>query len=304
MSNYLYKTVKHIVTIFLLFALSICHAQTFTHCDVYQYEGADSTKKILALQQTFNAKGQLVSEIYNNYRFSNSRYSEASFQYYYRGILLVKKISRFPYGRDDKRKTIYHYNFKRQLIKEKCASLGQRLKKSKPGEWHCVVKDEDFKKRKAWKKLSVIHYRYDKAGNKIEEESPRFSFSTEDKYTWEYDSIGRMVKNNCYGDDRLLWTRECRYFEGGYTQIHTWYDYDGKTPCYLIPETEVSYIPQWHRTYYLDNKNRVIKEVTKTEKGETRTIETTEYNSAGQISKTVYYNKNNEPEITHLYVYY
>lgn len=291
----------------MILACCKAYSQTYTRCDVYQYKDSDSLNKKVEYIQTFNTYGNLTTEKYNNrYWFTNYKFRENStFQYFYKDTLLIKEIYTDEFGYGSKRMTLYYYNDKRQLIKEECSSCEKRLKKNRKvglAYGRCIVTSKDYRKKPTWKKLSIIHYKYNEQGKPVLKESPNISFSTEDKYTWEYDSLGRVKGHNCYGDGRLLWTREYVYFDGGYTQIHTWYDSDGKTPCYLLQESWRN-TPQWHTTYYFDDKNRVVKEVCVDEKGTFFNSETTEYNTSGKIAKTVFLDKDGH-SITHQYVYY
>lgn len=281
----------------MLLSCVISHAQTFTHCDVYQFANGDSTKKFISLKQTFAANGKLLSEQYDRYmRTVSEGCDNGTYFYFYKDTLLLR---RSYCGADmDSTKMICHYNKKNQLIQEEYFTFERRMKKSvdkgfgRPGG--CIVEDSDFEKNRTWEKVSVINYKYDAAGRLIEYNSPKLHFSTQNRYTWLYDSLGRISKYYSYDFQRLIWVEEYTYFKDAYTFRRTWYDYSGKPNDYDV----------FTFTYKINAQGKVTEEKVTDEKGELISSETMEYDSSGNLIRTTAYNGKGKEEMTHLFVYY
>lgn len=282
---------------------AVAEAQTH-YCDVYQFAGTDSSHKKIALKQTFNAQWQLTSQTYTGYKNTAVQgTSDGTYFYFYRDTLLVQRT--FIDEGEDSTKALYSYNQQSQLVKTEHFTFQKRLRKNadkglgRPGG--CIVTEKDYEKERSWKQTSVINYSYNTAGQVVLYDATQLHFSSQNRYTWAYDSLGRIAKHSSFDNNRRLSADEYHYFDGGYSFVQTWYDYDGN-PKQLKTEAW-EYSPVYTHTFTTDSKGRVLKEVVTTEKGETLSTETTAYNADGRISRTVYYNGKGEPEITHIYVY-
>lgn len=194
------------------------------------------------------------------------------------------------------------------MVKYEYFLLQKRLKKSaerfihNSGREGYKLSEEDYEKDRIWEKVSEINYTYDNFGRRLSSyNTVKINYSDLNKHTWEYDSVGRILKECLWKDDMLFRIEEFTYFEGRYECKITWYDLN-RNPKHLKKDDD--YYPQTTCTYYLNEKGKVIKEMASTEKGKTTYTEILSYNANGQIAKTAYYNENGEPEITHIYVYY
>lgn len=298
---------KYLIVILLL-ASGMCKAQiTFTYCDVYQFEGTDSTNKIIVLKNTYNSKGQIISETYNDYKETSvSMISDASYYYSYQDTLLIQ-IASFDEEWGDSSKNLYFHNEKHQLIKYQYLSFERQLKtgieKGFGSRGGCIVTDDDYEEDRTWELTDESILKYDDKGRKIFEYSTlKNSFSASDSSYWEYDDQDRVLKCINFNGKNPHSVQEYTYFEKGYKVKTTIYDSDGN-PEYLKKEDD-GYYPQYEDIYSLNDKGKITKEISKTEKGNVTSTELTFYNAHGQIERTIYYNENGEPEITHIYIYY
>ncbi len=278
------------IVLFFLLISGLCKGQTFSKLDVYQFIGNDSLQKTIALRQTFNTSGQLTSETYNGYKRNLADGpSDGSYFYYYKDTLLIKRI--FVDNKKDSTKMLCHYNNKNQLTKQEHFTFNKNIHKG-------IVKSEETK---SWEKTSEINYSYDEQGREILYDATKLHFTSQNKYTWKYDSLGRISQYCSFADEQLIWIKDYSYFIDGYKITRTWYDYDGN-PTHLKTKNW-EYTPQNTYTFYLDKKGRVLKEVISTEKNEKVSTESTFYNSSGQISRTVYLDEKTMSQITHIYIY-
>jgi hypothetical protein len=291
-------------TVFLVLTSGLCDGQSVRKCDVFQFAGTDSTKKEITLTQLFNSSGQLISETYNRFmKDPSERESDGSHFYFYEDDLLVKRT--FIGENQDSTKLLCFYNDKKQLIREEYFTFERRLRKDvdkgrgRPGG--CSITEEDYEQERTWAQTSEINYAYDNKGNKILYDATTLHFDDQNRYTWTYDSFGRILKYSSFDTNTLIWNEDYSYFTEGYKFTRTWYDYEGN-PEHL-KEKNWGYSAQCTYSFELDNNRRVIKETSATEKGETLYVERTIYNSKGQIERTIYYDNKGKPELTHIYAY-
>lgn len=293
---------KSSIYIILFLTNFYCFGQQ-NKCHVYQYAGNEISKKHIALSQTYNSQGLIITETYSNYKRNSAEGREdGTFYYYYEDTLLIKRI--FVNAKEDTTKVLCFYNLKEQLIKEEFYSCERRLKKDvdkglgRPGG--CIVFEEDYEKTRTWKKISEINYSYDNLGRIILYDATKLHFSSQNRYTWAYDNKNRISKYCSFENDRLIWTRDFIYTEDGYKYSTIWYK-DGKpeVPEYWNKESFTIYT----RTFHLNEYGETIKEVITNDKNENVSIEETVYNKKRKIAKTIFYNAQGNKEITHIYEY-
>ena len=284
------------MVLFLVYAC--CEAQGLIKCDVYQFMGTDSTNKKVVLTQILNSSGQVISETYKGFMENSVEgIADGSYFYSYKDSLLTKRTS-IDYN-NDSAKMFCYYNGENQLIKEEHFDFKKRLKNNVRCD-NCT--NEDYENEATWKKVSEINYSYDNSGNKILYDATSLHVDTQDRYTWTYDSLGRVSKYSSFDGKKLLWIEEYSYFRKGYKVTHTWYGRDGN-PEHLKTK-DSGFVPRRTNTYDVNDKGRVIKETSETEKGETESVKKTFYNPKGQVIRTVCYDNNRQPEVTHVYVYH
>ena len=288
---------KYLTFLILLICCGFLNGQNFQRCDIYQYKGTDSLNKFISLTRLFNSSGQIVMETYKDYmRNASEGHLNRTYCYFYEDTLLVRRTSIDDEG--DSTKISYYYNYKNQLIKRDYYTFERRVKENV--EWY-VLSDEDFEEERTWLQTSSIEYSYDEKGHKILYDATKLHYSIQNKYTWLYDSLGRVVEYYSFDNDRLIWLEEFTYFDDGYSFTRTWYDDQGNLRHL---KEKWDYSPQYTFTHKLNEKGQVIEKKVTDEKGEKGSKEITTYNSNGDIEKFTSYDSNEEPVITHIYVYY
>jgi len=279
---------KKYLIIFLLIS-NFTYGKNFSQCIVYQYRGVDSVNKFVSLTQSFNMLGQLTCKSFYNYMEDGyNGYSDVTNYYFYKDTLLVKKTSINDKG--DSTKVFYYYNKKKQLIKQKHFEFKRKYRKN----------TDDFRKKRTWTKTSKIKFRYNKTGQKILYDALRHHFSSQNRYIWEYDSLGRISRHISFEKDKLIWIEEFLYFENGYQFTRTWYDNLG-TQKHLKDNWE--YWAQYTFIFKTNEEGKIIETFVRDEKGEEGGRKLYKYNLNGLIEKDISYNKQGFPEITHLYYY-
>lgn len=273
-------------------------------CRVYQYLGVDSTARQLVLTRTYHPNGRVLEEQYRHYRLTHEYLARTGTeQSRYRDTMLVERLETDQRG--DQIKTRYFHDHLNRLTREERLTLARRQKTNvdkgngRPGG--CILVDSDFRKRRSWEKTSVIHYAYDGQGQLVSYDAPTLHYSSQNRYTWVYDSLGRVGKHFSYDRQRLIWVEEFAYFPGGHRFTRTWYDADG-SPSHLKPENK-GYWPRYSTTYHDDENRQVTLEETSSEKGVLVSRTQWYYNAQHQLTKTVYQNGKGEVKLTHLFSY-
>ena len=289
------KKAALIIILFIYYAL--VNGQQFYNCDIYQYKGTDSLNKFVSLKKIFNSSGQIIMETYKNYRRSASEgHQNRTYCYFYNDTLLVRRTSIDDKG--DSTKILYYYNSNNKLITQEYYTFERRMKKNVTWD---LLSDDDFEKERTWLKTSSIEYTYDEEGRKILYDATRLHYSSQNRYIWIYDSLGRVIKHYSFDNNCPTWLEKFTYFNDGYSFTRTWYD-DKENPKHLNEKGE--YWPLYTFTHKLNEKGQVIERQVTNEKREKGGKEITSYNTNGDIEKFTSYNNNEEPEITHIYIYY
>jgi hypothetical protein len=295
---------KQFLTVMLIIISLSVVSQNYTKCKVYQYAGFDSLNKKLVSVETYNSNGQLTSFYYKGFQESSSESNvDSEYSNFYQDSLLVLSTS---IDEDkDSSKIIFYYNKFGQKVKEEHFDYTRRLKKdSNKGRGRsggCVVTKKDYEKKRSWVQTSEINFSYDTNGNKILYDATKLHYTSQNKYTWSYDSLGRILNYLSFENQRLMWKEEYSYFKGGYKFTRTWYDFNG-IPNHL-KEKSYEYWPQYTFTYKLNDNGQVVEEKVVTEKSELKSIKIYLYNSYGKIIRSTNFNSKGQPEITHIYLY-
>lgn len=280
------------------------YCQSFNRCEILQFSGEDSSKIKITKVITYDEQGRIISEKYDGYKKSASDgTADATYFYHYQDSLLICRTS--IDGNKDSTKTTFEYNRRGLLKSESHFDYARRLRNDvdkgmgRPGG--CIIDEEDYEKERTWGRTSIINYKYNKQGNKIEYYAPKVHWGRQNRYTWKYDAQNKITEHCSYEDSLLIWREVFSYSQSVYEFTRTWYDYEGN-PQHL-KEKKGEYWPQYKFTYKLDDQGREKEEIVSNEKGEISSTTTTEYNEFGMISKTVTYDKDHQAEITHIYKY-
>jgi YD repeat-containing protein len=279
----------------LLLINTFCNAQDLKKCTVYQFAGTDSSKKHISLVQTFNGRGQIISEAYSIYKKSSAEGIEnGTYYYYYNDTLLSMRV--WISYRNDTSKMICYYNSQNQLTKEEYFRCERRLKKEVQESNIDVMFDRDFEKNRTWMKVNEASFTYDEKGRIIKK-------TDEHDYTrsWQYDSLNRITQEKGYMYNKLAFVKGYHYFNGGYKYSTVYYDENEKPRAANHRGSKV--YATYTRTFLTDEKGRIINEEIKDEKGMLMNSEVTEYDEKGRIVKTVFFDSKRVPEITHIFHY-
>jgi len=250
----------------------VCTAQTYSHCKVYQFAGTDSSKMFVAKKINYTiGNKQILSEVYTDYKENASvGWTDGTYLYFYKDTLLKRRM--FGDTNKDSTKALYKYDKKGKLTIEE--------------HW-------SKKHKKSWQLISMINHRYDSLGNEVEYYAAEMHWDTQNRYTWKYDSTGKVLEYSSYNHKKLLWTETYWYSDTGYCFTRVWYNIDGTKK----EGNEITY------AYKLDNKGRIIEESIFNDKVKLIKKTTTSYNKKGQIARTVCYDASGNAAMTHVYMY-
>lgn len=273
------------------------------NCLVYQYEGLDSTKKIVTLKIAYNAKGQITSKKYTKNKHNDPTYHllSGTYLYYYNDTLLVKQehicgehsscmsCDGLEY---DTTRSLYYFNDRKQLIKEQIFDYVRQRKLIDTTIY--ANRDEfayELEKKGAWIKGNTVLSMYNDKGQKTLEYKPNKDDSHFFKYTWKYNKDGKLIKYSYLKGTRILYEDNYTYFINGYKFISNSPSYRG------IKENSITTIVK------LDNIGREIEKTRTLSDSDSLIICTrTFYNSSGLISRKIS-NDENGPMLSHIYVY-
>lgn len=265
-------------------------------CKEFIKSKRDSSRHLLLKTSTYYSDGKIASE-YHHLESTYTREGTTRLYDYKNGELVQRRTVDTNL---DSTKTIYIYDEKGLLIREDHYDYKKRIRDEvdkglgRPGG--CIVYEEDYEVERSWEKRSVIHFKYDTKGRKIEYHAPTIHWSDQNKYTWIYDDNGEIIEHNSYDHDRLIWTEKFAYSESKYEMTRTWYDHNGD-PKHLKEKWE--YTPKLTFTFILNDDNREVEKIVRTEKGELRSRKITMYDKEGRIIKTETYDSNNKYLNTH-----
>lgn len=288
----------------LLLASFSCHGQYHNTCKIFEFFGSDSSHQQLAAKKIYNSKGRVsFIEIEKLHTDLQSYYPHRRQRNLYKDTALVS--STYIDDEGDCIKTKYNHDASGHRTRETRYTSEYRIRKGvDKGLWGkdgCVVTAADYEKKRSWKKVSRIDYTYDKRGNRITYDATKLHYSSQNRYTWSYDSDSRITECSSFNDQRLIWTEKFTYFEGGYKYSRCWYDADGK-PQHLKPENE-GYHPLYTFTYQMNRKNKVIEITCINEKGGLNSKESFLYDKQNRLIRDVRFSPNGTIELTHIYTY-
>lgn len=278
----LYQSMKKLLLIFFFLFSICCFGQEIGYkCDIYQFFKNDTANTTIALMQTFNANGKVLSETYKGYEEDAvSGKSDGTYTYSYKDTFCITRTYSGISG--DSTKTFYYYNNHGQLVR-----------------WELFTNGLSFEKDRQWVKESEVFYSYDEKGRRVLYDATKLHFNTQNKYTWSYDSLGRIKSHHSYNNNELIWIEDYTYFDGGYSYATIWYE-NGQPTHRQRGEDPTVYT----FSFLVDDNGHIVKETITNEKGEQISVKNTTYNPEGKIIKVVAVNGDNEPEVTHLYVYH
>lgn len=283
--------------IFFTFLSFWLHAQDNPRCEVYQYFGTDSSSKTLAQIVKYNARGQMISQQYINWKDTDEVSTDnGTYTFIYSDTLLTKRF----FGSDDgdSSRTEYVYDAYGKLIKQ---SFFELKSVSNGGGYIRPGDGANANMGRRWEQTSEVNFVYDSKGRKITYDATRLHYTTQNMFKWEYDDQNRVTVQTSYSRGRITWREDYQYFDWGYRYWRIWYD-DSGNPRHENKES-YAYWPLYFYNVTLDKQGRVVEEKITDESKRLHGRTTTLYNKPGKVLRTVYFNANDEISITHNYVY-
>lgn len=284
--------------LFFFLPILLC-AQDGYICEVKQYEGTDSAHAIVARTMTYNSRGQLITEKFQGWKDSKEESTpDGLYTYFYNDTVLTG----WKYGSDtgDSSRVEFQYDANGKLIRQSTF----QWKLLEGGGTRRVMTPDGMREEpmRRWEQTSLITYSYDDKGRKILYDATRLHYSPLNMYRWEYDEQGRIASHTSYTRGRITWKEDYQYFDWGYRYWRTWYDFEGNLR-HEAGEENPSYYPLLFYTCTRDKQGRITEESVSNEKQKLQKRTATYYNKEGRITKTICYNSENKPAVTHIYVY-
>ncbi len=281
----------------LIFIFVSTSAQNSPQLNVYQYFGTDSLTKTIAKTITYNARGQIATEQYINWKTpAQEGCDDGTYSYFYNDTFLIKRYYGSADG--DSSRTEYTYDANGKLIRQshfELKAVGNTGGYIRPGDG-----GNTNSMGRRWEQTSEVNFTYDSKGRKILYDATRLHYSPQNMYKWEYDDQNRVTVQLSYSRGRLTWREDYQYFDWGYRYWRIWYDEEG-SPRHESDESH--YWPLYFYSCKLDKSGRLIEEKITDEKENSFGRTVTSYNKEGKILKTINYNAKDEQSVTHLFVY-
>lgn len=287
----------HVRTSLCIF-LSLISLSAFAQprCEVMQFMGTDSAHPSLAHLMVYNERGQTIRETFKGYYETPQQLTtDGEYTYFYNDTFLTRWAYSSYSG--DSSRLEFKYDANGRLIQQSLFEL------KAIGNDRGIYNGTGTASPRRWEQTSLVNFTYDDKGNKILFDATRLHNSPQNMYKWEYDEKNRVVKHESYSRGKLTWKEDYQYFDWGYRFWRTWYDFDGNMRHEFSQESP-QYYPLLFFTYKLDKQGRIIEERITDEKQKLQGRTVTFYGNDGRISRTLYYDANDQQSVTHIYNYY
>lgn len=248
------------ITYLLILLSQLSCKPTYNYFEVQQTTYLDSIPTV-SREVYLDSEGRIIKDTYTDYNTSvYSRKTDVTLTSTYQKDLLVKKVTR-NHNSDS---TVFFLNYDKD---------GQ-LKQEK------LIHKYDW--QRAWSDTAVTTFKYDQNGNKIAETTKPLSFQR-DKYTWDYDSLGRLSEHWAFDNEKAIWSERYTYNDSGYYFTRTWYDKNGMPKP--TSQDDSNYYPPF--TFYIktDNKGRQVQELVKFSNGTIHSETKTYYDRRNRVTK-------------------
>jgi YD repeat-containing protein len=269
----------------------VSNFEHFSDCKIFQFTENDSSNIFLAKSQKLDSTGKVIGQNTTNYRTGiHSRRVDGKVFYEYGENGLREKL--FYYENTDHidRALIfhrsYHYDDHNNLIRMEMYDFRRRLKPSEVG-YHIIL-EEDFEEEPTWKQVGEMYYYYNDRYLLIEKYAPKLYTSTQNRYTYKYDELDRLIEKRSYDHERLIWIEHYTYSDDGHSFDRVWYK-DGK--------------PDFEKTVFTfifkkdENGNLIEKKTVRDDDFMTnRTV--LFYSENGEIRKEIIFDSDNNPKLT------
>ncbi|MGI4870703.1 MAG: hypothetical protein ACRYFX_05925 [Janthinobacterium lividum] len=319
---------SYFITAALVLAAPSSWAQSFRTLRIFQYEGADASRRKLVLARRFNLQGKVVAErCFEDYRYYQSgaeygRWRGSATRYTYQDTLLLRSEST-GIRPGDSLKTFYTYTPGGRLASWTRWTYSQKLKPgvdkgiTRPGG--CELMPEDFEEKRTWQQGATGRYTYDAQGHRTSyalegtrtNEAQRWRYNRngqllehlrffppndtlpDSRTQYAYDSRGRLRREAEYGRNGEL-TRDYRYrtVKNVLYATGTYQAYTGENP------------PSAYRIItYHDSKGRIIKEIDYAGRCSLEARITTTYRPNGRIAQIIIFTCRDKRRLVQDYVY-
>lgn len=269
----------------------ISNFEHFSDCKVFQFTETDSSNTYLAKSQKLDSNGKIIGQNTTNYRTGiHSRSEDGKVFYEYGENGLRKNL--FYYENTDHidRALIfhrsYHYDDHNNLVRMEMYDFRQRLKPSEVG-YHIIV-EEDYEEEPTWKQVGEMFYHYNDKNLLIEEYAPKVYTSTQNRYTYKYDELDRLIEKRSYNHERLVWIEFYTYSDDGHSFDRIWYK-DGK------PDSERTVF-----TFIIkeDENGNLIEKKTVRDDGFVTNSTVLFYDKYDEVRKEIIFDSDNRPKLT------
>ncbi len=202
-----------------IFLSQIVLGQHPLRCNIFQYENDHVGGKRLAAVQTFDAQGNLLSEIHTNY-ISMAGTGGDDWETYctYDDTLLIEKLLVEKNG--DEMKWIYQYNIDHQLVREECHRFKKYLKPEYAGQRGCLTPPEFYEPEKRRGLAFAYAYKYNEIGQCVERRVVQ-GFITPWKIVYRYHPHGQLLQETAYPDSNFKYFNVTKYKYPPYQTIQT-----------------------------------------------------------------------------------
>lgn len=293
-----------LATIFTVLTLTLV-SRDYTKCLVFQYEGQDSLRRQLVLEEAYDSAGRLIAFNYTGYKTSTAKQGTTTKgRHVYRDGLLILTGSETKSHSPSN--VIYRYNEAGQKVSEEHRYLEtiRTIKKNKgiKGPGGCIITARDYEEQLVWMRKYEFLFSYDQDGNEILTEVMSDNEDIPDRITRLYDEDNRVQEEKAYSGAIPVWSKAFTYFPGGYRFIQTWHNHPDVSTYLKKPSSEPGHGLQVN-TYLLDQSGRVLEEIVSTAQGEQLSRTVRAYDASGRLDRVSRFNHEDQLDITHLYEY-
>lgn len=284
---------KKVILLILLLIFTLNYSQK-KNFQIFQFEKKDSLNGHISKIVRFNEKGLKIYEELNDFKSSSvdgmGDYME---HYFYRDTLMMRSETAYK-NSDEKRLTINSYNKKNLLETQEFKSFERRIRKDVKkgfGIGDCIITKDDYEKTPTWKTESKVHYSYNSKDQRIEYFAPEVHWSNQNRYKYEYDSLGRKSKIISLENDTVLYEESISYKDGIEERNLVWAREKDFEPHHYFISTKK------------DSNNNPVEIRRSNADGTLEFIILKSYDSSNRIVSEKRLDSEGNLEITHLYQY-
>lgn len=263
---------------------TIISYRTFTESKTYKFNGFDSAKLQLVQTIKYDENGNEIEILWKD--FINFVDGKTLNIFDTRGLKVQKYfVEMSKHDKDKLEKTFFEYHPNGKLKKTIQFSYKKRIRKDVDrGDGPYYAKD--LNKYKSWQIGKTWNYEYNKENRLAKKYTPVIAYSQE-IYTYDYDSRGRMIKESYLIDSKKKFEVDYNYFKDSSQNFITWYDYEGNKDT---SDTIKKYYDTIHKQKYDSNGNILEELVIERKDGSVRNRDKRWYDNKNRIIRhEIYY---------------